>query len=57
MSRANLYALTAKGAFLNIKFRYGSLLVPHYRLVFTALKALPTVYAAGITLLSTGDIS
>ncbi|GAI93356.1 unnamed protein product [marine sediment metagenome] len=24
MSRANLYALTAKGAFLNIKFRYGS---------------------------------
>ena len=46
----------AKGAFLNIKFGYGSLLVPYYRLVFTALKALPTVYTAGITLLPTRDI-
>ena len=46
----------AKGAFLNIKFRYGSLLVPHYRLVFTTLKALPTVYTTGITLFSTRNI-
>ena len=46
----------AKGAFLNIKFRYGSLLVPHYRLVFTARIALSTVYTTSITLLPTGDI-
>ena len=46
----------AKGAFLNIKFRYGCFLAPYYRLVFTALIALSTVYTTGITLLPTGDI-
>ena len=47
----------AKGAFLNIKLRYGSLLVPYYRLVFTTLKALSTVYTTDIALLPTRNIS
>ena len=47
----------AQGAFLNIKFRYGSLLVPHYRLIFTTLKTLSTVYTTGIALLPTRNIS
>ena len=46
----------AKGAFLNVKFRYGFFLVPGYRFIFTTVKALSTVCAAGITLLSTRDI-
>ncbi len=46
----------AKGAFLNIKLRYSSLLGPYYRLVFTALKTLSAVCTASITLLPTGDI-
>ena len=46
----------AEGTFLNIKFRYGSLLVPHYCLVLTALEAFSAVYTTGITLLSTRDI-
>ncbi len=47
----------AKGAFLNIKFRYGSLFVPYYRLVLTARIALSTVYTTGIAFLSTGNVS
>ncbi len=47
----------AKGAFLNIKLRYSSLFVPYYRLVFTTLKALSTMYTTGIAFLSTGNVS
>ena len=47
----------AKGAFLNIKFGYGPLLVPRYRLVFTAIKTLSTVYATSVTLLPAWNIS
>ncbi len=56
MIRANLYTFMATSAFLNIKFRYGFLLVPGYRFIFTDVKALSTVCAAGITLLSARDI-
>jgi len=52
-----LYTFMAKGAFLNIKLRYSSLFVPYYRLVFTTLKALSTVYTTGIAFLSTGNVS
>ena len=46
----------AKGAFFNIKFRDGSLLVPHYRIILAAIKTLSTVYATGITLLPAWNI-
>ena len=56
MIRANLYTFTATGAFLNIKFRYGFLLVPGYRTILTDIKALSTVYTTEITLLPTRNI-
>ena len=56
MSRANLDTFPAKGAFLNIKFRYSSLFVPGYRFIFTDFKALTAVSTASITLLPTRDI-
>ena len=46
----------AEGTFLNIKFRDGSLLVPHYRLVFTAVEAFSAVDTTGITLLPAWNI-
>ena len=56
MSRANLDTFSAKGAFLNIKFRYSSLFVPGYRFIFTDFKALTAVGTASITLLPTRNI-
>ena len=56
MIRANLYTFMATGAFLNIKFRYGFLLVPGYRFIFTDVKTLPAVCTASITLLPTRNI-
>ena len=47
----------AEGALLNIKLRYGSLLVPYYRLILAGIKALSTVYATGIAPFPTGDVS
>ena len=46
----------AEGALLNIKFRYGSLFVPDYCLIFAALEALAAMDTAEITFLSTFDI-
>ncbi len=45
-----------KCALLNIKFRYGSLFVPDYGLIFAGLEALTAMGTAEITFLSTFDI-
>ena len=51
-----LYALMAQSAFVLNDLSYSSLLVPHYRLIFASLKALPTMDTAEITLLPARDI-
>ena len=56
MVSANLDTFMAKGAFLNIKLRYGFLFVPGYRFMFTDVKALSAVCTASITLLPTWNI-
>ena len=47
----------AKSTLLNIKFRYGSLFIPLYRLVLTTPEALSAVNTTGIALLSTRNVS
>ena len=56
MIGTGLDAFQAESAFLNVKFRYGFLLVPGYRIILTAIKTLSTVYATGITLLPAWNI-
>ena len=45
MVRANLYTLEGRDALLNIKYRYGSFLVPADSTRWTVLKALSAMCA------------